>query len=102
MDKNPEPSTMSDRFWWLRFLLIAIATSGLCITLAVSLETPPVTQANASRNTPLLTPPDLPQTSPNPSINLDNHRTEKTRVKLPQIMGNIARFSPFKLENEPS
>ncbi|CDM94590.1 TolC family protein [Limnospira indica] len=102
MDKNPEPSTMSDRFWWLRFLLIAIATSGLCITLAVSLETPPVTQANASRNTPLLNPPDLPQTSPNPSINLDNHRTEKTRVKLPQIIGNIARFSPFKLENEPS
>ncbi|MFO7030289.1 transporter [Limnospira fusiformis CCALA 023] len=103
MAKNPEPfTTMSDRFWWLRFLLIAIATSGLCITLAISLETPPVPQANASRNTPSITPPDLPETSPHSTINPENNTTEKTRFKLPRILGNIARLSPLKVEAEPS
>ncbi|MBS0016741.1 MAG: TolC family protein [Arthrospira sp. SH-MAG29] len=103
MAKNPEPfTTISDRLWWLRFLLIAIATSGLCITLAISLETPPVPQANASRDTPSTTPPDLPETSPPPTINPENYPTEKTRLKLPPIMGNIATVSPLKPESQPS
>lgn len=102
MVENREPLLINHSPWWARFLLIAIATSGLCIALIVSLESRPVPQATATRETPLLTPPDIPKKPQNQPITRENITTTQPTFQIPGVIGNIVIDYPGRSEIPPS
>ncbi|MEB3884323.1 TolC family protein [Lyngbya sp. CCY1209] len=90
MTRSQEPLPTSDRAWWVRFSAIAIATSGLCIALAVGLQSRPVPEADASTEKPSQNastiPPDFHKQKPLK----DSDREAPPPPQLPGIFGNVA------------
>ncbi|MGC9524919.1 MAG: TolC family protein, partial [Limnospira sp.] len=66
------------------------STSGLCVALAVGLQSRPVPEADASTEKPSRNPSKIPPDIPKPKQVPEISEEEKPKLRLPGIFGNVA------------